>query len=90
MQPFEQPVRDEGPADCMSISLLRDLALLDLPAIIERAEDIDALRSLVAGGMIKADIPEPVRRLGEATQPPATVTGITRLGRSMLRHRLAP
>jgi len=74
----------------MSISLLRDLALLDLPATIDRADDIDALRSLVAGGMIKADIPPAVRHLGALTQPPATVTEITRLGRSMLRSRLAP
>jgi hypothetical protein len=90
MQPFDQSLRDEGSADCMSISLLRDLVLLDLPATIERAEDIDALRSLVAGGMIKAEIPEPVRHLGALRQPPAKVTEITRLGRSMLRRRLVP
>jgi hypothetical protein len=53
---------------------------------VTQGADIDAVRVLSLAGHIKATIPKPVRTLDGFDQPPATVTAITSLGRSMLKR----
>ncbi len=53
---------------------------------VTRGADIDAVRVLSLAGHIKAIIPKPVRTLDGFDQPPATVSAITSLGRSMLKR----
>ncbi|RZL90189.1 MAG: hypothetical protein EOP82_16420 [Variovorax sp.] len=52
-----------------------------LPVTVERKESVDVLRSLVAAGLVKAQIPEPTHKAGRTDQPPAVVTAITPAGR---------
>ncbi len=70
----------------MPINLLHRLAAQDLPVAVSGGAQVDALRVLNLAGHVKATIPKPVRTLDGFEQPPATVTEITSLGRSML-HR---
>jgi hypothetical protein len=57
-----------------------------LPVAVTQGADIDAVRVLSLAGHIKATIPKPVRTLDGFDQPPATVSAITSLGRSMLKR----
>lgn len=70
----------------MPITLLHRLAEHDLPIAVNNGGDVDALRVLSLAGHVKATIPKPVRTLDGYDQPPATVTAITSLGRSMMRR----
>lgn len=68
------------------ISLLHRLAEHDLPIAVNTGADVDALRVLTLAGHVKAMIPRPVRTMDGYEQPPATVTAITPLGRSMMKR----
>jgi hypothetical protein len=68
------------------MNLLHRLAAQELPIAVTGGERVDALRVLNLAGHVKATIPKPVRSLDGYEQPPATVTEITALGRSMLRR----
>ncbi|HEY2256113.1 MAG TPA: hypothetical protein VGI11_10785 [Variovorax sp.] len=68
------------------MSLLHRLAAQELPIAVAGGERVDALRVLSLAGHVKATIPKPVRTLDGYEQPPATVTEITALGRSMLKR----
>ncbi len=70
----------------MPISLLHRLAEHDLPIAVNNGSDVDALRVLSLAGHVKASIPRPVRTMDGYEQPPATVTAITPLGRSMMKR----
>lgn len=68
------------------MNLLHRLAAQELPVAVSSGEQIDALRVLSLAGHVRAQIPRPVRTLDGYEQPPATVTEITSLGRSMLKR----
>ena len=68
------------------ISLLHRLAEHDLPIAVNNGADVDALRVLSLAGHVKASIPRPVRTMDGHEQPPATITAITPLGRSMMKR----
>ena len=71
----------------MSMNLLRDLASQELPVEISDAGNIDAVRILIAAGLVVAMVPRPVRTTkNRFEQPPATVTKVTRLGKQMLQR----
>ncbi|WP_232324575.1 hypothetical protein [Variovorax sp. WDL1] len=58
----------------------------DLPIAVNNGADVDAVRVLSLAGHVKATIPPPVRTMDGYEQPPATVTAITPLGRSMMKR----
>ena len=66
--------------------LLHRLAAQELPVAVTGGAHVDAIRVLNMAGHVKAVIPRPVRTLEGYEQPPATVTEITLLGRSMLKR----
>ncbi|MDM0073182.1 hypothetical protein QTH90_02235 [Variovorax sp. J2P1-59] len=68
------------------MTLLHRLAAQVLPVAVTGGAQVDAVRVLNMAGHVKAVIPRPVRTLDGYEQPPATVTEITSLGRSMLRR----
>jgi hypothetical protein len=78
----------------MSVRLLHRIAREQLPYAIAGEREVDAVRILVLGGHLKADVPPPVLLCnGRLYQAPATVTAITALGRMLLRScppRAAP
>ena len=68
------------------MTLLHRLAAQELPVAVSSGAQVDALRILSLAGHVKATIPKPVRTLDGYEQPPAVVTEITSLGRSMLKR----
>ncbi len=66
--------------------LLHRIAAQSLPVAVTGGAQVDAVRVLSMAGHVKAVIPKPVRTLDGYEQPPATVTEITPLGKSMLRR----
>jgi hypothetical protein len=68
------------------MTLLHRLAVQELPVAVTGGAQVDAVRVLNLAGHVKATIPRPVRTLDGYEQPPATVTEITSLGRSMLKR----
>ncbi|MEJ7685916.1 MAG: hypothetical protein WKG52_02315 [Variovorax sp.] len=64
--------------------MLHRLAEQDLPIAVSNGADVDTLRILSMAGHIKATIPKPIRTLDGYGQPPAMVTAITPVGRSMM------
>ncbi|MDR6536696.1 hypothetical protein [Variovorax soli] len=68
------------------MNLLRDLASQELPVEISDAGHVDAVRILIAAGLVVAMVPRPVRTKNRFEQPPATVTKVTRLGKQMLQR----
>ena len=70
----------------MSMNLLRDLASQALPVEISDPGNIDAVRILIAAGLVVAMVPRPLRTKNRFEQPPATVTKVTRLGKQMLQR----
>lgn len=70
----------------MTLSLLHRLAAAQLPVSLTGGTDVDAVRMLALAGHVQAVIPRPVRTLTGHHQPPATVSGITPLGRQMIER----
>jgi hypothetical protein len=67
----------------MSIKFLHRLMEEQLPIHLTSGADIDMLRVLILAGLVKGEIPLPVRTLTGHAQPPAVVLEITRIGRMM-------
>jgi hypothetical protein len=68
------------------MTLLHRLAVQQLPVAVTGGAMVDAVRVLNLAGHVKATIPKPIRTLDGYEQPPATVTEITSLGRSMVKR----
>jgi hypothetical protein len=68
------------------MTLLHRLAAQQLPVAVTGGAMVDAVRVLNLAGHVKATIPKPIRTLDGYEQPPATVTEITSLGRSMVKR----
>lgn len=69
----------------MSISLLRKLALKELPFIVTGGEDVDAVYILAIAGHVHAVIAPAVRAPLGWLNPSAVVHSITASGRRLLR-----
>ena len=63
-----------------ALLLFESLSNCPLPAIVDRIDSIDALRSLISAGFVEAQVPEPLRLKGRIEQPPAVVTGLSKAG----------
>jgi hypothetical protein len=83
--PWSESLRESFP---QPVDLLRRLASARLPLRIVDDGEIETLRILKLGGLIKAAIPDAARLPGgldqSRGQPPATVDEITRIGRILL------
>ncbi|WP_183025157.1 hypothetical protein [Variovorax sp. UMC13] len=69
----------------MPISLLRQLALKELPFTVTGGEDVDAVHILAIAGHVHAVIASAVRSPLGWRNPSAVVHSITASGRRMLR-----
>ena len=74
----------------MLIKLLDQLTREALPVCVADGGQIDAIRTLVLAGHVRADIPPPARTLGGYRQPPAKVLEVTALGREMALRFVQP
>jgi len=68
------------------MTLLHRLSEQQLPVAVSGGAMVDAVRVLNLAGHVKATIPRPIRTIDGYEQPPATVTEITSLGRSMVKR----